>query len=474
MAIPFLQHLDLKSSAELRNALLHLTTSAAATDVEGKIIYDTGSDTVKYYNGSAWISLTANTNDFVDSATFAGSTITLGRTGALSDVTVDIGSLVNDSTITITAGTALTTGGSFTTNQAANGEITINHEDVSRTDTTSIDTPAYGGTFEAVTGVTTNAQGHVTAIDVSTVTIPASDNTNTTYDLSVGAGGANSSTINLNAGGSGSGTDSITVQGTGNGVKVTESGDIITVGLQEDITVDGLTVNNNVLISGDLEVVGTVTTVNETVKVVENNTIEFEGTTDNEFEIKLTGGDPTADHTVSLPNASGTIALLDDINDATLTVEGTNGLTGSGTFTANDADATTITISHADTSSQASVNNSGRTYIQDITLDTYGHITGITSATETVTDNQLATAAALIDVSAMGANTTASFTHSLASKNLIVQMYDVTTGEVVFADVDHTSINSISIIFAQTPTNDIRVVVIDAKNSVADSTVTYS
>ena len=42
------------------------------------------------------------------------------------------------------------------------------------------------------------------------------------------------------------------------------------------------------------------------------------------------------------------------------------------------------TFSHTDTSSQASVNNSGRTYIQDITLDTYGHITGITSATETV------------------------------------------------------------------------------------------
>ena len=43
-----------------------------------------------------------------------------------------------------------------------------------------------------------------------------------------------------------------------------------------------------------------------------------------------------------------------------------------------------MTISHSNTSSQASVNNSGRTYIQDITLDTYGHITAITSATETV------------------------------------------------------------------------------------------
>ena len=50
-----------------------------------------------------------------------------------------------------------------------------------------------------------------------------------------------------------------------------------------------------------------------------------------------------------------------------------SGLTG-GTITGSG------TISHADTSSQASVNNSGNTFIQDITLDGFGHITGITSA----------------------------------------------------------------------------------------------
>jgi hypothetical protein len=56
-----------------------------------------------------------------------------------------------------------------------------------------------------------------------------------------------------------------------------------------------------------------------------------------------------------------------------------NGLSGGGT-------SGTVTLNHADTSSQASSNNSGRTYIQDITLDTYGHVTGISTATETVTD----------------------------------------------------------------------------------------
>jgi len=45
-----------------------------------------------------------------------------------------------------------------------------------------------------------------------------------------------------------------------------------------------------------------------------------------------------------------------------------------------------VTISHSDTSSQSSVNGSGRTYIQDITLDTYGHVTGLATATETVTN----------------------------------------------------------------------------------------
>lgn len=38
-----------------------------------------------------------------------------------------------------------------------------------------------------------------------------------------------------------------------------------------------------------------------------------------------------------------------------------------------------VQIRHEDTSSQGSVNNSGGTVIQDITLDTYGHITGLVS-----------------------------------------------------------------------------------------------
>ena len=41
---------------------------------------------------------------------------------------------------------------------------------------------------------------------------------------------------------------------------------------------------------------------------------------------------------------------------------------------------------HPNISAASSSDNSGRTYIQDITLDSNGHVTGITTATETVTD----------------------------------------------------------------------------------------
>ena len=68
-----------------------------------------------------------------------------------------------------------------------------------------------------------------------------------------------------------------------------------------------------------------------------------------------------------------------------ITSSGTNiSSTDTNTDTTYDAGSglslSSTTFSHSDTSSQASVDNSGQTFIQDITLDGFGHITGITSA----------------------------------------------------------------------------------------------
>ncbi len=72
---------------------------------------------------------------------------------------------------------------------------------------------------------------------------------------------------------------------------------------------------------------------------------------------------------------SGTVTSVGITNGSGISVSG-GPITSSGT----------ITVTHDNTSDQASVSNSGRTYIQSLTLDDMGHVTGISSATETVTD----------------------------------------------------------------------------------------
>ncbi|MCK4859194.1 MAG: hypothetical protein KAS87_01405, partial [Candidatus Omnitrophica bacterium] len=97
----------------------------------------------------------------------------------------------------------------------------------------------------------------------------------------------------------------------------------------------------------------------------------------------LEAGDLGADQTFTLTTGGTVLTSGNYSNYGDITgVTAGSGITGGGT-------SGTVTVSHTDTSSQATSDNSGRTYIQDITLDTYGHITGLATATETVTDTNL-------------------------------------------------------------------------------------
>ena len=75
--------------------------------------------------------------------------------------------------------------------------------------------------------------------------------------------------------------------------------------------------------------------------------------------------------------ASATAAAAGGINDATITVTAGNAIDGGGTFSVNQTANSSITINHADTSTQVSVLGSGGQVIQDVVLDTYGHVTGL-------------------------------------------------------------------------------------------------
>ena len=82
------------------------------------------------------------------------------------------------------------------------------------------------------------------------------------------------------------------------------------------------------------------------------------------------GGDLSTDRTFSV-NVGDGIKIVSDA----VTAKAGNGITVDSTG-----------INHADTSSQASVSASGRKYITGVELDTYGHVTKLTTGTETVAD----------------------------------------------------------------------------------------
>lgn len=97
-----------------------------------------------------------------------------------------------------------------------------------------------------------------------------------------------------------------------------------------------------------------------------------------------TNSENIADGNTVTFSGSGSASVSYNTTTNTLTVSATDTNTtysaGSGLSLAG------TTFSHSDTSAQGSVNNSGATVIQDVTLDTYGHVTGLASKTLTAAD----------------------------------------------------------------------------------------
>jgi len=96
-------------------------------------------------------------------------------------------------------------------------------------------------------------------------------------------------------------------------------------GLSIDSANQDVTIDNNLIVSGNLTVQGTTTTVDSTTVNVQNAFV-FEGATDDGFETTLTVTDPTADRTITLPDATGTVALTSDLTSY-ITASSTDTLT---------------------------------------------------------------------------------------------------------------------------------------------------
>ena len=255
MALSYLTDINLNKN-ELQNAVIQNLASAPSSPVEGQIYYDStaGDKAIYVYNGSNWISV--------------GGDIT---------------------GVDITAGTGLT--GSVTTTGGQHTQ-TINLAD------TAVTAGSYGSAT-AIPVITIDAQGRITNATTAGITTTLTvDGDSTTADVALA-------------------TDDLKIIGTSNEIVTTasKSGTDVTlqVALPDDVTIgNDLTVTNDLVVSGNLQVTGTTTTNNvETVST--SNGVICEGSVADANEVTLLAGTVSADRTITLPDATGTVALTTDI-----------------------------------------------------------------------------------------------------------------------------------------------------------------
>ena len=536
--IPFLHNIDLNEN-QLLNAKLHTSGTAPSDPGTGTIWYDSSNSLVKVYDGG-WNTISGDitgvTSATTNQLTVANSggpapafsivtaAIADGGTGLatadqihtfVTTQTDDIAASTTGSAATLTNSRSITATGDIDWTVNFNGSASVTAAATiaaSAVHHGMLNDDIISGQGELASGLASTDElmisdaGTVKRMDVSVLQSYLQSNltftTNTDIDVNI---------ANLTA----------------RLPQITES---VTIGDATDVTV---TTSGDLVVTGDLTVSGDTTTVNTATLSVEDPLIILAKNNNSSDAVDIgfyglydtSGSQDLYSGLFRDANDSGKWKLFKDLQAAPTTTVNTGG-TGyaTGTLVANLEGNLTIgghTVNDIDITSEASdaddhlmtalaiknkildygyttdadvthrpVTAGGNTLANSETLAfTAGSNVTITesagavtiASTDTYTNTQLATAAALIDVSDMAGNSTASFTHSLTSKNLIVQLYDTTSGQVVHADIDHTSTDAIAITFAQTGSDmvtagigDIRVVVIDAVHSVSDSTVTYS
>ena len=357
MAIPILNHLNVKGNItlndyKLQDFVVDHSTTGDAGNTAGKLIYDSG--TLKYYDGSSWQSLGTSSGTMSSWVLEDGdgTEVTIQDTSEIKFI--DGAGLninwTNESNGTDADPFDLTFEIALDSNDfskvapgAGDVFLTLDNDGhtVQYTDVVQLATLFAGTGLTASSGVisvdTLNQDTTGTAAIATTVTVADESSDTTCFPLFVTAATGNlapksgtnltfNSSTGLLTATAFAGNITGDVTGTSSLVTVTDSNTDTAFpvvfndesdALLDDTGAFTYNPNSGTLSVANLVVSGTQTISNETVQVVENNTILFEGATADDFETKLTVVDPTADRTISLPNATGTVVLND--NTATLT-----------------------------------------------------------------------------------------------------------------------------------------------------------
>lgn len=470
MAQTFLTNLDLNKN-ELQNAVVQNLASAPGSPVAGQLYFDTNGSLnhIKVYNGTGWDDLTEGDISGVTAGTgLSGGgtsgtvTINIADTGvtgasygsstAIPVLTInDQGQITAASTASITttlsiAGDGATSdsvalatdtltfaGDTGITATVASDTVTIDLDD------TAVTLGSYGTTAAKTVSFTVDQQGRLTAAseqDISIVSTQVSDlSSNTVSSLT----------------------------GTTNEVEVNASTGAVTVGLPNDVTISNdLTVTNDLTVSGNLTVSGTTTTIDTATLSVEDPLIVLGSGNDTTDAVDIgfyglydtSGSQDLYAGLFRDADDSGKFKLFVDSQTAPTTTVDTSA-TGYtiGTLVANitggAVSGLTSDIAVTDGGTGASSESAARTNL------------GISTGTPTTSTSTLARIAAQGCAASSGSTSTTTVTHNFGTTDVIVQVFEASSGATVVGDVVRGSANAVTVTLngGSIALNDYRIVV---------------
>ncbi len=509
MAINYLNSIDLNKNELLQGVIENQPNDAAAgsSPVTGQVYYNTTDFELRQYNGTGWVSvgditsLTPGTNisidnpatssptiNVIDAPTFAGNLTISKVTPKLiitdtvaSDLKLEISQQGSTTSFTSRGGTSSTgqfnfriTNGSTTTNalfinQQARatfaGDVVIDGGDITLGGTGRIQgvdnvlagTDATNRNYvdNAIAGVpqgTLTGLGEGTYIDI--------DNTAPAVPI-------------INVEGTEAATASKLVARDSNGfgyVATPASGDsstkiATTAFVQSSLTgllefKGGFNANTGAIVGG-----GNLTSGATRVAIAVGD--YYVVTADGDFfglqGTPLTVGDSVIVQTAAAVGASTAadfIVVQSDTDLATLTTIGLGNVNING---AGDKDGLSLSYSAGtatlglDINSLPYLTNLPTSDKQGIEIPVYDG--DVSDANKKVELQDLIDVINTENTYAVTITDTDTITHSLGTKDVMIQLYDVTTNETVYADVERGSTTQATITFAATPTNSVRVLV---------------
>lgn len=452
MAKRFLTHVDLVGNQILNAAFEKLATDPTSGNFEGRIYYNTASDALKFFDGTAWQTV--------------GDQISIE--GTTDEVSVSFNSGTSTYTISLPATiNADTTGNAATATKLATSRTISLTGDV--TGSASFDGSA-NASITATIAANSVALGDDTTGDyVKTIT-------GTADQVVVSGAGTEGRDVTLSLPQSIATTSSPTFAGvTGGNVQVGITGDNEIDTDEGNLTIDSFggttTVDDNLIVTGDLTVQGTTTTVstetllvadnivtlnsNVTGSPTENAGIEIERGTDPNVQLRWNETNDTWEATRDGSTYAALVLAGDDISTGDITNFAEDVQDTIGNIL---VDGTTIDFTYNDGTPSISAEvilKSSNSY-----LSTTSGLNVDISALETklVTDSFTKKATANVG---NGTNTSFAVSHNLGTRDVQVQVYDNASYDTVECDVVRTDSNTVTVSFAVAPSTDAyRVVVI--------------